>query len=58
MPAHEATGLDQAGRAQRGFADEQARAKADAARELVGLVLQDGTKRDRRAADRDTRAGL
>ena len=37
MPAHDAAGLQQAGRAQRRLADEEPRAEADAAGELVGL---------------------
>ena len=51
MPAHQAAGLDQAGRAQRRLADQQARAEADAAGELVGFGFQDGAKLDRGGAD-------
>src|SRR4029079_13751466 len=44
VPAHQAPGLDQAGRAQRCLADEQARTEADANGKLVGLGLQDRPK--------------
>ena len=58
VPAHQAAGLDQAGRAQRRLADEQARAEADAAGELVGFAFQDCAKLDRGGADRHPRAAL
>ena len=58
MPAHQAAGLQQAGRAQRGLADQQARAEADAAGELVGLVGQRGADFEGGIADGERRARL
>src|SRR5512141_2562920 len=46
-----AAGLQQAGRAQRGFAHQQARSEADAAGELVGLAREDSADLERRATD-------
>ena len=58
VPAHQAAGLDEAARAQRRLADHQARTKADAAGELVGLGLERGAQFDRCGADGDARARL
>ena len=58
VPAHQAAGLHQAGRAQRRLADQQARAEADAAGELVGLGQERGANFDRGVADREPGAGL
>ena len=47
MPAHEAAGLDQLGRAQRVVAHQQPRAETDAAGELVRLGRERGADFDR-----------
>ena len=56
MPAHQAAGLQQSGRPQRLLADQEARAEADAAGELVGLARERGADLDGGAADRDAGA--
>ena len=58
MPAHDASGLQQAACAQGRFADEQARTEADAAGELVGLRRQHRANFDYGRAKRDARARL
>ena len=58
MPAHEAPRLQQFGRAQRLHADEEARAEADAAGELVGLRRKRGADFDCRRSDRNARSRL
>src|SRR5215831_14514983 len=58
MPAHDASGLQQATCAQGRFADEQARAEADAAGKLIGLGCQHRANFDRGGAERDARAEL
>ena len=57
-PAHQAAGLQQLGRAQGRFADQEARAKPDAAGELVGLGADDAADLEGRAADADAVADL
>ena len=58
LPAHQAAGLQQPGGAQRRLADQQARPKADAAGELVGLAVSARAQLDRGLADGDAVAGL
>ena len=58
MPAHDAAGLQQSGRAQGRLADEEPRAEADAAGELVRLGRQRSADFDRGGADHDARARL
>src|SRR5215471_6755369 len=58
MPAHDASRLQQATRAQGRFADEQARTEADAAGELVGFRRQHRANFDYGRAKRDARAEL
>jgi hypothetical protein len=47
MPAHDAAGLQQSGRAQGCFADQEPWTEADAARKLVGLGRERGADLDR-----------
>ena len=56
VPAHDAAGLQQSGRAQRRFADEEPRAEADAAGKLVRLRRQPGADLDGGGAHHDARA--
>ena len=57
-PAHQAAGLQQLGRAQAGFADQEARPKTDAAGELVGLGADHAADLEAGAADADAVADL
>ena len=57
-PAHQAAGLQQFGRAQGGFADQEARPEADAAGELVGLGADHAADLEAGAADADAVADL
>ncbi len=57
VPAHQAAGLQEPGRAQRLFAHQEARSKSDAARELVGLRSQNGAQLDGSGADGHARTG-
>ncbi len=57
-PAHQAAGLQQPGRMQRGFADQKARSEADAAGELVRLGVDRAANLERRVADGDAVADL
>ena len=58
VPAHQAAGLQQSGRMQRGLADEEARTEADAAGELVRLSLDRAVNLEGRVADRHAVADL
>jgi len=51
VPAHQAAGLHQPGGAQCSLADDQARAEADSASELVRLGFQDCAQLDRCRSD-------
>ncbi|MGX0998863.1 hypothetical protein AB7M38_006155 [Bradyrhizobium diazoefficiens] len=57
-PAHQAAGLDQAGGPQARLADQEARAEADAAGELVGLGFDRAADLEGGRADGDAVAGL
>ena len=50
-PAHQAAGLQQSGGAQRRFADQESRAEADAAGQLVRFGIDDAADLEGRAAD-------
>ena len=58
VPAQETARLNEPGGVQRLLCDHQARAEADAARELVGLDHQRGADLEDGIADADTSAGL
>ncbi len=57
-PAHQAAGLQQPGGAQRGFADQESRAEADPAGELVRLAADDAADFKTGIADTDAIAEL
>ena len=58
LPAHQAAGLDEAAGAQRCFADQHARSKANAAGEFVRFAGQRRAQLDHGVADGDAVAGL
>ena len=57
-PAHQAAGLQQLGRAQARFADQEARPEPDAAGEFVGLGADHAANLEGGAADADAVADL